>query len=119
MQCERLIQLTKQWYIHVKDETMAPARMIQFIKNHAATCDVCTADPDLENEINKITELILPDSKIPKAVRLQQEEEAEDIDPDDVEDDEDEDTDSEDDEEEEEYMDDDDDLNDEDIKAFD
>lgn len=118
MQCERLIQLAKQWYIHVKDETMAPARMIQFIKNHAATCEVCLADPDLENEINKITELILPDSKIPKAVRLQQEEE-EDIDSDDVEDDEDEDTDSEDDEEEEEYMDDDDDLNDEDIKAFD
>ena len=116
MQCERLIQLAKQWYIHVKDETMAPARMIQFIKNHAATCDVCIADPDLENEISKITELILPDSKIPKAVRLQQEEEEE-IESDDAEDDEDDD--SEDDEEEEEYIDDDDDLDDEDIKAFD
>lgn len=92
--------------------------MIQFIKNHAATCDVCLADPDLDDEINKITELILPDSKIPKAVRLQQEEE-EDIDSDDVEDDKGEDTDSEDDEEEEEYIDDDDDLSDEDIKAFD
>lgn len=119
MQCERLIQLAKQWYVHVKDETMAPARMIQFIKNHAATCDVCIADPDLDNEINKITELILPDSKIPKAVRLQQEEEEE-LDSDNEEDEEDEEEDdSEDDEEEDEYMDDDDDLDDEDIKALD
>ena len=75
MQCERLIQLSKNWYIHVKDETMAPARMIQFIKDHVATCDICLKDPDLDEEIEKITALILPDSKIPKAVRLQQEKE--------------------------------------------
>ncbi len=53
---------------------MAPARMIQFIKNHVASCEVCQADPDLPREIEKITEIILPESKIPKAVRLQQEE---------------------------------------------
>ncbi len=75
MQCERLINLAKNWYLHVKDETMAPARMIQFIKNHVATCEICQADPDIQDEIERITELILPESKIPKAVRLQQEKE--------------------------------------------
>lgn len=77
MQCKRLLNLTKSWYISVKDEAMAPARMIQFMKNHAANCDVCAGDPDLKDEINRITELILPESKIPKAVRLQQEEDSE------------------------------------------
>ena len=112
MQCERLIQLTKNWYLHVKDETMAPARMIQFIKNHVATCETCLNDDDLEEEIDKITELILPDSKIPKAVRMQQEKEDQEYEDDDEEEAEDEDTDDGDDEEEEEYMDDDDDLDD-------
>jgi hypothetical protein len=119
MQCERLIQLAKNWYIHVKDETMAPARMIQFIKNHVATCEIYLEDPDLDEEIEKITTLILPDSKIPKAVRLQQEkeemEEAEDED----EDEEEEDTDDGEEEEDEEYMDDEEDLEDEDLKEFD
>jgi len=78
MQCERLLQMTKQWYLHVKDETMAPARMVQFIKQHVAGCPICQEDPDIEAEIVKITEIILPESKIPKAVRLKQEaEEAE------------------------------------------
>ena len=78
MQCERLLQLTKQWYLHVKDETMAPARMVQFIKQHVTGCPICQEDPDIESEIVKITEIILPESKIPKAVRLKQEaEEAE------------------------------------------
>lgn len=78
MQCERLLTLTKQWYLHVKDETMAPARMVQFIKQHVGGCPVCQEDPDIQNEIDKITEIILPESKIPKAVRLKQEaEEAE------------------------------------------
>ena len=53
MQCERLIQLAKNWFGHVKDETMAPARMIQFIKDHVATCDICLADSDLNDEIEK------------------------------------------------------------------
>ena len=78
MQCERLLQLAKQWYLHVKEETMAPARMVQFIKQHVATCPVCQGDPDIQDEIEKITEIILPESKIPKAVRMKQEaEEAE------------------------------------------
>jgi ABC-type nitrate/sulfonate/bicarbonate transport system substrate-binding protein len=69
MQCERLIKMIKSWYIHVREETMAPARMITFIEEHAESCDVCRQDPDLKEEIAKITELVLPESKIPKAVR--------------------------------------------------
>jgi len=71
MQCERLIKQIKSWYVHVKDETMAPARMVSFIELHVDTCDICSSDPDLKEEIAKITELILPESKIPKAVRQQ------------------------------------------------
>lgn len=73
MQCERLIKLAKQWYLHVKEETMAPARMVQFIKQHVAFCPVCSEDPAIESEIDRITEIVLPESKIPKAVRLKQE----------------------------------------------
>ena len=75
MQCERLIGLAKSWYTSVRDETMAPARMVQFIKQHVTGCPICEEDPDIQDEILKITELILPDSKIPKAVRMKQEQE--------------------------------------------
>ena len=81
---------------------MAPARMVQFIKQHVAACPVCQEDPDIQNEIEKITEIILPESKIPKAVRLKQEaEEAEREEGDDEDEEEDEDDDSSDDDEEE------------------
>ncbi len=92
MQCERLLKLTKSWYIKVKDETMAPARMVAFMEQHAADCDVCLHDPDLKEELVKIREIVLPESKIPKAVRMQQEnasrdeDESEDDEPDDDED---------------------------------
>lgn len=69
MQCERLIKMIKSWYISVRQETMAPARMVSFMEQHAATCEVCLRDPDLNDEIAKITELVLPESKIPKAIR--------------------------------------------------
>ena len=75
MQCERLMKQIKSWYIHVSNETMAPARMVSFIKKHAAECDICLADPDLQEEIERITEIVLPESKIPKAVRMKQEQE--------------------------------------------
>lgn len=91
MQCERLIKQIKSWYIHVSNETMAPARMVAFIEAHAGECPVCLDDPDLQGEIEKITELILPESKIPKAVRLQQEQD--DLDNDDNSDEYDDDTD--------------------------
>ncbi len=47
---------------------MAPARMISFINKHAVECDVCLADPDLQYEIEKIKETVLPESKVTKAV---------------------------------------------------
>jgi hypothetical protein len=72
MQCERLIKLIKTWYLNVRDETMAPARMISFIEQHVATCNVCQKDPDIHDEISKITEIVLPESKIPKAIRSSQ-----------------------------------------------
>jgi len=71
MQCERLVKMIKSWFLSVRDETMAPARMVSFMEQHAATCEVCLQDPILKEEIAKITELVLPESKIPKAIRLQ------------------------------------------------
>ena len=61
--------MIKSWYLHVREETMAPARMVSFIEEHATNCDICRLDPDLKEEIARITELVLPESKIPKAVR--------------------------------------------------
>jgi len=72
MQCERLIKLIKTWYLNVRDETMAPARMISFIEQHVGSCNVCQKDPDVHDEIAKITEVVLPESKIPKAIRSSQ-----------------------------------------------
>ncbi len=69
MQCERLIKMIKSWYLSVREETMAPARMVSFMEQHASTCEVCLQDTELKDEIAKITELILPESKIPKAIR--------------------------------------------------
>ncbi len=71
MQCERLIKMIKSWYLSVREETMAPARMVSFMEQHATTCEVCLQDPTLNEEIAKITELVLPESKIPKAIRQQ------------------------------------------------
>lgn len=68
MQCERLIKLVKSWYISVREETMAPARMISFIEKHVATCSICQEDPDIKDEIAKITEIILPEAKMIKAL---------------------------------------------------
>jgi hypothetical protein len=106
MQCERLIQMIKSWYNHVRDETMAPARMVSFMEQHVGTCDICVQDPDVKEEIAKITEMVLPESKIPKAVRQQnqaadeEDEDEDDGDDSDSESDEDEDEDKDEDEDE-------------------
>jgi hypothetical protein len=110
MQCERLIKLAKTWYISVREETMAPARMVSFMEKHVNECPVCQEDPDIRDEIAKITEIILPESKIPKAVRMQNESADDDEDDDDEEDDDSSDDSSDDSEDEEDiYVDDDDD----------
>jgi len=45
--------------------------MVAFMEKHIDTCDICLDDPDVRGEVAKITELVLPESKIPKAVRQQ------------------------------------------------
>ncbi len=55
---------------------MAPARMVSFMKKHAKSCEICLQDADLNEEIAKITEIVLPESKIPKAIRQKNEQTA-------------------------------------------
>jgi len=69
MECEQLIRLIKDWYLRVKQETMAPARMMQFVDQHVKGCRICQVDLLLSDEVEKIREFVLPESKIPKAVR--------------------------------------------------
>ncbi|MCL2458569.1 MAG: hypothetical protein FWF31_06915 [Desulfobulbus sp.] len=69
MECEQLIRLIKDWYLRVKQETMAPARMMQFVDQHIKGCLICKNDLLLPDEVEKIREFVLPESKIPKAAR--------------------------------------------------
>jgi len=70
MECEQLIRLIKDWYLRVKQETMAPARMMQFVDQHVKGCPTCQSDLLLPDEVEKIREFVLPESKIPKPARL-------------------------------------------------
>lgn len=72
MKCNQLIRLAKDWYTRVEQETMAPARMMEFIDRHVKNCPTCQAEIELSVEIEKIREYVLPESKIPKAVRDRQ-----------------------------------------------
>uniref|UniRef100_UPI004056FB8C hypothetical protein n=1 Tax=Candidatus Electrothrix sp. TaxID=2170559 RepID=UPI004056FB8C len=69
MQCNQLIRLAKDWYTHVNQETMAPARMMQFVDQHIKECTTCQQDPALPKEVEKIREHVLPESKLPRAFR--------------------------------------------------
>ena len=69
MECERLTKLIKSWYIQVKDEALAPARMVDFMRSHLAGCQVCRQDSVVESEVKKIIAIILPANKTPKAIR--------------------------------------------------
>jgi hypothetical protein len=69
MECEQLIRLIKDWYLRVKQETMAPARMMQFVDQHVKGCQICKTDLLLPDEVEKIREFILPESKVPKVAR--------------------------------------------------
>jgi len=66
MECERLNRLVRSWYIQVQDEALAPGRMVEFMGKHIMDCDVCLADPDVQHEVKKITEIVLPASKMTK-----------------------------------------------------
>lgn len=59
----------KDWYLHVKEETMAPARMMQFAERHIEACAVCQQDEALAEELERIRDFVLPESKIPRADR--------------------------------------------------
>lgn len=76
MECERLQRLVKNWYAQVQDEAMAPARMVLFLENHIADCQTCLADPLIRQEVEKITTIILPPSKVRKATAPLEDEEA-------------------------------------------
>jgi hypothetical protein len=67
MKCDRLISLIKNWYLKVQEEAMAPARMVAFMEQHISQCEECLADPDVRQEADKIREIVLPPSKVPKA----------------------------------------------------
>jgi hypothetical protein len=71
MRCQRLIALVKSWYISVKEETMAPARMVAFMEKHIATCPVCLEDPDVREEVEKMTDFIFPEAKQLRAMALE------------------------------------------------
>ncbi|MGW8288057.1 MAG: hypothetical protein ACWGOD_07415 [Desulfobulbales bacterium] len=66
MKCERLISLIKNWYVKVQEEAMAPARMVAFMEKHISQCEECLEDPDVRQEVEKIREIVLPPSKVPK-----------------------------------------------------
>lgn len=77
MECERLNRLVRSWYVQVQEEALAPARMVEFMEKHLKGCDSCLADPDVRAEVKKITEIVLPPSKMIKAVREDEDEEGE------------------------------------------
>ena len=64
MECDRLKRLIKNWYVQVQDETMAPARMVAFMRQHVADCAICLRDPFVRPEIEKITNIVLPPEKL-------------------------------------------------------
>jgi hypothetical protein len=66
MKCNRLKTLVKNWYLHVQNEAMAPARMVELMTKHISLCEECIHDPDVKAEADKIREIVLPPSKVPK-----------------------------------------------------
>ncbi len=66
MECKRLNRMIRDWYVQVQDETLAPARMVEFMHEHAESCDTCFVDPNIKAEIAKITAIVLPPSKMTK-----------------------------------------------------
>ena len=79
MECERFKKLLKTWYIQVQNESLAPARMVDFMENHVADCPVCLMDPDAKKDIAKIITLILPQDKLKQTVRSNQTAEQDDL----------------------------------------
>jgi hypothetical protein len=66
MECKRLQGLVKSWYAQVQEESMAPARMVSFMEKHLAECAYCLADPQVRQDVTKITAILLPPVKLRK-----------------------------------------------------
>ncbi|RUM89575.1 MAG: hypothetical protein DSZ24_00835 [Thermodesulfatator sp.] len=58
MQCKRLRILIRDWFLKVREDALAPARMMEFIQRHIRQCEMCQQDPDLPQEVEKIREFI-------------------------------------------------------------
>lgn len=74
MECTRLVKLVKSWYLQVKDEALAPARMVAFMEKHVAECPVCMVDDGVRQEVDRITRIVLPPSKTSKPKAADEEE---------------------------------------------
>lgn len=66
MECQRLNKMIRAWYVQVQDETLAPARMVEFMEKHVAGCDECLMDLGIQEELKKIKAIVLPVSKMTK-----------------------------------------------------
>ena len=64
MECQRFVNLLKQWYVQVQAEEMAPARMVAFMEKHVTECEVCMMDPEARRDMDKIIKLVLPQDKL-------------------------------------------------------
>lgn len=72
MECERFKRLLKTWYIQIQNESLAPARMVDFMENHVTDCPVCLMDPEAKKDIAKIITLILPQDKLRQTAKAAQ-----------------------------------------------
>jgi len=75
MECERFKRLLKTWYVQVQSESLAPARMVDFMESHVMDCPVCLMDPDAKRDIAKIIKLVLPQEKLRQPAKHEQHEE--------------------------------------------
>ncbi len=70
MECNTLKRLIKNWYINVQEESLAPARMVIFMREHVNKCTICLADSMVNREIDRIIERYLPADKIPDELKV-------------------------------------------------
>jgi hypothetical protein len=63
MECDRFKNLLKTWYRQVQNEALAPARMVSLMQQHIGECRICLMDPSVRQEVEKITEIVLPPPK--------------------------------------------------------
>ncbi len=70
MECDTLKRLIKNWYLQVQDESLAPARMVMFMRDHVRKCTTCLVDSLVNREIDRIIERYLPADKIPEEIKV-------------------------------------------------